>query len=396
MLRLAMPALVAGVVLSCSSEEFSSASVGGAAGEQTGGAPGGGSAGAPSGGSAGAPSGGGAGTSSGGGAGAGSAGAPSGGAAGGGGMAGAAAGGAAGSAGCGGGGGFAGAGEVLAVTNAAGDNIPEYPVLDSTHVYWSTTQSVWRVPKTGGCPAQLASGGGQLEGIAVSGQFVYYADSSLGAVRRASVNGGAIATIATGQSGVQTVAVDAQNVFWAARIAGAVRRGGSNPGVPCTTSCALIAQSIEPFAIAESGLYVYWITRAGTAHRALKIGGGLESLSTSSGTAGVVHIGLYQNRIYWTYQHTGGGVRSVTLEGLNPINSVAQADAEGVAVDGSNVYFARAAASGSVARVGAALVGATPAVIASDQAIPRGVAVDASHIYWVNGADGTVRRLPKP
>jgi hypothetical protein len=63
---------------------------------------------------------------------------------------------------------------------------------------------------------------------------------------------------------------------------------------------------------------------------------------------------------------------------------------QGIAVDGSNVYWV---AGEDIMR--APLAGGAPVVVASGQTQPTGIAVDDARVYWTNFG-GAVLSLAKP
>src|SRR5262249_13551411 len=69
--------------------------------------------------------------------------------------------------------------------------------------------------------------------------------------------------------------------------------------------------------------------------------------------------------------------------------------AEGIAVDGKNVYWTNYGNSGSVMKCAISGCSMSPTTLASGQNFPASIAVDATTVYWTNetiGGSGTVMK----
>jgi hypothetical protein len=286
----------------------------------------------------------------------------------------------------------AGTEEVLAVTD---DPQPEYPVVDATHVYWTTDTTLWRIDKAGSCLQQLAIGGTQLENVVVDGGYAYVADTDAGKAYRVPIAGGAFETIVSGQGPMPTIAVDDTDIYWCRAGSGVARRAKDGSGN------MQIIGTADPinhcFAIAVDASHVFVATSTGVLVRANKeMGSPLTQLD--SATAAVeakdpVFIGLYANRVYWTHWLNGpdsGGVRSVTTDGQG-LASIVETHPESFATDGASAYWTIPYSPGGSIRKGYAAL-TTASDLVKNQQKPCGVAIDASHVYWVNYNDRTLRR----
>lgn len=285
--------------------------------------------------------------------------------------------------------------QVLAITD---EPQPEYPVVDATHVYWTTDTTLWRIDKAGTCLEQVATGGSQLEAVVLNDGYAYVADVTAGKVMRVPMTGGSFQDIVTGQAPLQTLAVDDTYVYWCRIGAGVARELKDGSG-----SIQIIATAVpvgQCVAIAADDNYVFAATRNGRLARTTKLPGSsvteIDSVTGTFNTADPVYIALYQNRVYWTHwlnNPDGGGIRSVTKDGLSPV-SIAETHPEGFATDGSSAYWTVPYSPGGRIRKGYAAL-TTASDLVTSQMRPRGVAIDATHVYWTNFNDRTLRRAPR-
>ena len=99
--------------------------------------------------------------------------------------------------------------------------------------------------------------------------------------------------------------------------------------------------------------------------------------------------------VFWANQ--GGTIWSAEKGTLTSKSlATAQSSPEGIAADGTNVYWTNHASIGSVMackRDGSA----APFSISSIEPSPYGIAVDANYVYWTstNASQGYVKRAPK-
>lgn len=92
----------------------------------------------------------------------------------------------------------------------------------ATQVYvsdWDTGR-VLKIPPTGGTPAVVATGQGQVPFLVVAGGYVYWTAPDLGQVRRVPIPGGAVQTVASGLARPWGLAVEGTTLYVTSRGAG--------------------------------------------------------------------------------------------------------------------------------------------------------------------------------
>jgi sugar lactone lactonase YvrE len=93
------------------------------------------------------------------------------------------------------------------------------------YVYWTTTNSVLRVPTGGGATETVASSQASPAGVAVDSSGVYWANrSSSGTIQHVTSPGANVQTLATGQNDPHGIALDANTVYWTNTAAGQVMK----------------------------------------------------------------------------------------------------------------------------------------------------------------------------
>jgi hypothetical protein len=132
--------------------------------------------------------------------------------------------------------------------------------VDGTNLYWATEATVMKAPLTGAGPTTtLVSGNGSP--LAVDANNVYYGFHGLGGsntygpVLQLPLAGGTPTTLATGLHMIDGIAVDGANVYWADN-SGTLLRVPIGGGAVTT----LAAKQVFGGDIAVDATYVYWIT----------------------------------------------------------------------------------------------------------------------------------------
>jgi hypothetical protein len=158
-------------------------------------------------------------------------------------------------------------------------------------------------------------------------------------------------------------------------------RDAAPPNVPCGLASGqtrTLASQQDPTALAIDDAYVYWYDHATqTVLRISKKGGEIEHLATDP--RDVRFMAVDDADVYWTNDIQ---LSRTSKTGARPVQFLAATTySGGVALDGTNVYFAGA---GAVVQQMAKTNG-TVVTLADNQSQPEGVAVDSSYVYWVNG-----------
>jgi hypothetical protein len=260
-------------------------------------------------------------------------------------------------------------------------------VLDDDFAYVAGGGELVKVPKTGGAPTVLVSGGDVPAFLTVDATKVYFAGSgntaySLGAVSKV---GNAVSVLWTGEA-CAGLATDDTRVYCALQYSALIL--GFDKATGAQTTIGTAAAEVR-FAIAAGG-YLYWGAEGdGTIGRTRIADGGKVILSNAA--PWVWNIAMDADNVYWGRGQPQPGVLSVPKTGgaTTVLAGCAVHSAVAIAVDPTHVYWIDQDA-GAIHAV--PKTGGGDDVIASGQAGPRAIAADANAVYWLNHTDGKLMR----
>jgi hypothetical protein len=219
---------------------------------------------------------------------------------------------------------------------------------------------------------------------------VYWTDVNGGGVVRVDKEGKtAPLHVGLNQGSPWDVDVDDASVYWTCSDGGAVIRSPKDGDGGQTTALWQQADA-SALEIAVDEAWVYWTVDGVGVFRAPK-GGGDASLLASGAAEG---LALDGTRIYWTEHLARGSVRADDKAGGAPaIVAAAQTSPSRVAIDEANVYWV-SDISDAIAM--APKDGGAVTVLAQGKEVKiGGIAVDETWVYWANSGARTIARVLK-
>lgn len=292
-------------------------------------------------------------------------------------------------------------------------------------------------------PIPLATGQGEVWGVALDERNVYFTSFTGGFVARVPKAGGAVERIAsTGAFLARKVAVNASHVYWTSDDSpGAISRCLLTG---CVGAPEVLATPQRPLGLALDATIFFWADRNSTELRAKLLAGGPELHVADSTSGPPIAVAVESSRLFWIADFTGevqgraqdGGTFSVGINGtagrdlvldgtfvywgaaidlgqdgrisraprsgVGPVELVGPAKGEPVslAVDAKRLYWTAWARQTDGGVLGAGVYscppagcGAAPTTVAAGQDLPRGIALDDSAVYW--GANGGVMKVAR-
>ena len=269
----------------------------------------------------------------------------------------------------------------------------------------------------------------RASGLAVDGEFIYWADSVAGTIGRAELDGGDFrpSFISTGPGSPQYVAVNDTHIYWSSRAVGEepeeyatstteTRSEGTIgradiDGDPASVEPDFITGASDPQGIALDDEYIYWANAAqlpGLADTAIsraELGGtNVERRFLHPPANGRPRgVAVDADHIYWTEhlrQDNGDGAvvwRADLSDGSNklslyegrefppPDETPRFADLQGLTVTSSHLYWVRRATK-TIARANLDLTDVDREFISAEGSL-KGIAVDDQHLFFSANGD---------
>ncbi len=228
--------------------------------------------------------------------------------------------------------------------------------LDATHVYWTDTVALKRVPKSGGAVEEITRPVAAHFAIDETKAYFYQAvDHNTGSSHYVTYplywlpkTGGTAVLLRDNSVGTPGhLALDAMQVYRAVEYSRSVESVAKGTGQLTT----LLATGIDAARLARSGFYLYFTTW---------LPGGVWRIPADGGKAEMLAMGDHS---------------------------------QDIAVDAEHVYWATYLARRSIRSV--PIDGGPVAILVKPDGDPRGLALDDRHIYWAEPELGKVWRTPK-
>jgi hypothetical protein len=282
---------------------------------------------------------------------------------------------------------------------ASGGKEIQFIALDHDDVYWTdfALGNVAAVPKAGGGVRVIAPGRDNPSGLVIVGPTIYWTEFGAGQVMSgAAAGGGQFTTIASKQDGAFDITAASDAIYWTTVQSCSVARSEDGG------KFHVLVHAKQPFtAITSTSDHVFWVSIEDKIIARYDVGSGNVStllavdaldLPSTLATDG-------KNVYYGGTSPSELAVSSIPIVGGDPVALFTEecGDANAtrcigdVATDGDFVYFT--SKSGDVRKV--PTTGGAPATIATGQARPFAVAVDDRCVYWSNLDDGTVWAAPR-
>lgn len=281
---------------------------------------------------------------------------------------------------------------------ASGGKEIQFVALDQNDVFWTdfALGTVSAVPKGGGGARTIAAGRQNPSGVAAKDGTVYWAEFNGDMIASAPASGGgAIATVAGKQDGAYDVTLLGSAIYWT------TFRGCTVARIDDGKS-AQLDKAKQPFSdIASAGSLVFWISFEKKSIERYDAIANARSTIVKGGTTPPFAIATDGATLYYgETSPSGTTIGAVPTDGgaeTQLFSSDCSEDAglvgtclAGLATDGKSLYFT---GENQVRKMPAG--GGEPIVVADSQARPYAVAVDESCVYWSDLGDGTVWAAPK-
>jgi hypothetical protein len=243
----------------------------------------------------------------------------------------------------------------------------------------------------GSCDAQiLGTGPGGANTLTLDAANLYWTvfGSTTGQVLKMPITGGTPVVLANNVAGPRAIAFDAVYVYWSATSGNSIWRGPINSPL---MGVAVATGYNAPQGLFVNGSYLYWLDSGdGKAWRSTPSGATPTQLASGVGR----HIAVDASYVY-----TGDPGNTQSLVQRFPLAGgaattlcTAPQGLDGMAIDGTSVYFSIGQVPGQVMKV--PLAGGAAQTVVSGQSAPGSLAVDGTSVYWTNGGDSSVNKAP--
>jgi len=271
-------------------------------------------------------------------------------------------------------------------------------VLDDRFAYVDTNRGLYRAPKCGGSAVRIAEndpGQYSASGIVQDATSIYLAASAPvkgGFVRRIAKDGSGAVDLASSSGELFGLALANDRLYWVEKTAssGIVRARSLGGAAVETMGTVPIAYSYGPFVADASGVTFFALNGSnyGTFYARRD---GAAFTSAGDGSAPFEIVSAAGGALYFTYGHTGVNGVARLPGGSRVADAVAP---YGLAERGGSLYWSDMSAA-TVSRCTITDGSCTGVkIVASGEDDPRHVAVDDLAVYWVTRR-GTVKRAPR-
>ena len=262
------------------------------------------------------------------------------------------------------------------------------PVASGVFFTDSTVAPLKKLSLTDLSVTPIANKIGKPENVAISGQNVFWVDG--GRLNKTSLSGSATSLLSNGArdpiaGATADIVVDSSDVYWVNTvnttscspactwIIQAVPLSGASPTTLVTTNREIVA-------LTSDANNIYWEER------------GIEPVTSGCNCGSSIKM----------ISKTGGAVVTLvdgTLNGMLPQNSGSWFPTGGIAISGSNVYFAQST-SNAYQLIGIANTGATssvfptvPTTVAYAQNAILNIRADSTNLYWLDTAKASLDEI---
>ncbi len=270
--------------------------------------------------------------------------------------------------------------------------------VDANRVYFASlaagTGSALSVNKSGMAPLTHWTGNGFVWWLAVNGNTLLFTMPGAGNVMRYDLSGTSAATpLASGQASPQRAVIDATRACWVN-----VGTTATNGSIVCATlgdgqvTTFATAQS-RPGGVAIDNQFVYWTSRtSGTILRLPFTSPGTAPSVIALGQVAPIAIAVDAQNVYWA-NGSGTIMQAPAAGGGTPVPLVsAQTGLFDIVLDGANLYYSAtfgAMNAGVIRRIPTA--GGAFFTLAARQNYPGALVVDATDVYWRTPNVGILR-----